>query len=128
MSDMAVILGLPRTVVESLGLFDEQMWRNDNQNYGRSTLLLQFCLNAISYVQGTCVGCGVCLRKMTAKERGRIDYHHLVQESKYDKLSNFICYPSFHIGAELRKCVAICRNCHSYETAGQNEAKRARLS
>ena len=127
---MVVILGLSRSVVESLGFFDEKRWRKGTG--GRSKHLLHFCLNAISYFQGDCGGCGVCSRKMTAKERGRIDYHHERDEEqlfkKYFVVSDGHRYPSFFIIAELRKCVGICRNCHSFETLSQNETKRARLS
>ena len=130
MNDMVVVLGLSRSVVESLGFFDEKRWQKSR--HSRPKFLLHFCLNAISYFQGDCGGCGVCSRKMTAKERGRIDYHHERDEEqlfkKYFVVSDGHRYPSFFIIAELRKCVGICRNCHSFETLSQNETKRARLS
>merc|ERR1719183_2647529 len=50
MNDMVVVLGLSRSVVESLGFFDEKRWQKSR--HSRPKFLLHFCLNAISYFQG----------------------------------------------------------------------------
>ena len=123
MSDMAVILELPRAVIESFALFDDEKWRTHDK---RAQLLLTFCLNAIAFFQGSCPECGISFKRMTAEERGRIDFHHLVEETKYFDLSRGKFLPSFIIIQELRKCVAMCKNCHSEETIEQHKAKRAR--
>ena len=130
MSNMTTILGLDRSVIESMMPCDEEHWHSDAA-YDSSTRkyhLTAFCLNAVAYFQGNCGahgcdGCGINFRDMTIKDRSKIDYHHLDESTKYFQLSLAFKYPSFVIVEELHKCVATCSNCHRGETHYQRQAR-----
>lgn len=128
-NDFSDILELPRDVVTSMCLFDEEMWIG-NKTKSRDSWVLILCLNAISYFQGCCGGngCDIDFTNMTIRDRAKIDFHHLDESAKFFNVSMMAGAPSFLVVMELRKCIGICRNCHSGETHDQIQAsKRARL-
>ena len=110
------ILKLPRPAIQALVRFSKEKWNNYKQ---RNDLLLQACLNAIPTLQGRCgKGCGMSFREMTSKDSYCIDFHHSDERSKYFSLAQMQGLPAFIIVAELRKCVAVCSNCHRGDTYG----------
>jgi len=56
--------------------------------------------------------------EMTSKESYCLDFHHLDETLKYFELKQMSGLPSFILVAELRKCVAVCSNCHRGVTHG----------
>lgn len=125
-SDMATVLALDRSVVESMVPCDEERWNSTPAS--RKKHLLDFCLNVVARFQGSCGagdcnGCGIDFRDMTIKDRRKVDFHHNDESTKLFDLSQAKYYPSFVMIEELRKCVAICSNCHRGETHEQTQAK-----
>ena len=127
---MATILEFDRSIIESMMSCDEERWNLPSSPRDRGlcrrkkSLLLEFCLNAVSFFQGSCGGdgCDIHFHQMTIKDRFKIDFHHLDRSTKFFAMTGSELYPSFVIIEELRKCVAICRNCHSGETHDQYQA------
>ena len=119
--DLSVILKLPRNVVQSLAKFSEEEWIDSKG--GRAKLLLAACLRAIAYRQCRCgKGCGVSFSETVSKDDYFLEFHHVDDgRTKYFELKPMDRLPSFILVAELRKCVAICSNCHRCVTWGSGD-------